>query len=284
MQFVVSYPKSGNTWVRLMAAAYNLSDEEFLGFMESHSAPADLPGALRYTDVERYQYQTISPFPIDEIGFANEARMRPAAMLVLRRELSASTHHPTLVKSHNLCGTINGIDLWNSNWADRVVNPVRDPREICCSFSVHRDMDYKKTAEFMADSKARMGEDGKRLNSLLGTWSTHVKSWLNEENIPVHTVRYEDLQADPFGEFYDIMDFLGAPDLTEDRVEEAVQQTQFDRMQELESKYGFHEKTADQGQFFRSGKTDGWKDELPANVARKIEEDHGDVMERLGYL
>ena len=284
MQFVVSYPKSGNTWVRLVAAAYNLSDEEFLDFMESPSMPAEIPGALRYTDVERYQYQTISPFPIDELPFPKEVRLRPGAMLVLNREMSTISQTPALVKSHHISGTVNGIDLWNPSWADRVVNPVRDPREICCSFATHRDMSYEATANFMADSKARMGEEGKRVHSLLATWSTHVRSWLTEEKIPVHTVRYEDLQVNPVEEFYDILDFLGAPDLTEERVEEAVEQTRFDRMQELEAEHGFHERTADQEQFFRSGQTDGWKDELPSEVARKIEDDHGDVMEELGYL
>jgi hypothetical protein len=97
-------------------------------------------------------------------------------------------------------------------------------------------------------------------------------------------VRYEDLQANPEDKLYNILDFLEVPDLTEARVADAVERTRFDRMHALEAEHGFHETTADQAQFFRSGKTDGWKDELPTEVARKIEEDHGAVMEHLGYL
>lgn len=285
MQFVTSYPKSGNTWVRLVAAAYTLSEEELLESLRSPSASADLPAALQYTDVERHHYQTVCPFPIDEVNFMVEARLRPAAMLVLSREQSLTTsQRPALVKSHHICGEVNNIRLWNTVWADQVVNPVRDPREICCSFAAHRDMSYKETAELMADPKARMGEEHERVHSLLTTWSTHVRSWLNAGEIPVHTVRYEDLQANPEEEFYDILDFLELPNLTEDRVETAVERTRFDRMQALEHEYGFHERSADQEQFFRSGKTDGWKDELPTDVARKIESDHGEVMEQFGYL
>jgi hypothetical protein len=285
MQFVASYPKSGNTWIRLVAAAYNLSDEELLAFMESHGESADIPTALRYTDVEQYQYQAVSPFPIAEIDFSTEVRMRPAALLVLKREASlTATQRPVPIKSHHIHAEINGIDLWNSEWTDQVVNPVRDPREICCSFAAHRDMDYEETAELMARPRARMGEDKERVQSLISTWSTHVQSWLNAGEIPVHTVRYEDIAADPVGEFYDILDFLEAPDLTTERVEEAVEQTRFDRMQDLEAEHGFPETTADQEQFFRSGKTDGWKDELPTEVARTIEADHGETMEELGYL
>jgi len=36
--------------------------------------------------------------------------------------------------------------------------------------------------------------------------------------------------------------------------------------------------------FFRSGQTDGWKDELPSSLADKIESDHGEMMEEFGYL
>jgi hypothetical protein len=35
---------------------------------------------------------------------------------------------------------------------------------------------------------------------------------------------------------------------------------------------------------FRSGETEEWKGEVPVGVARTIEEDHGTVMEALGYL
>lgn len=285
MQFVASYPKSGNTWIRLVAAAYNLSDAELLEFMQSHSESADIPAALRYTDVERYQYQAVSPFPLAEIDFSTEVRLRPAALLVLKREASlTATDPPVPIKSHHIRAEINGIDLWNSVWTDQVVNPVRDPREICCSFAAHRGMDYEETAELMARPKARMGEEEERVQSLISTWSTHVQSWLSAEDLPVYTVRYEDIAADPVGEFSDILDFLDAPDLTTERVENAVEQTRFDRMQALEAEHGFPESTADQEQFFRSGTTDGWKDELPTEVARKIEDDHGETMERLGYL
>jgi hypothetical protein len=204
---------------------------------------------------------------------------------VLHREKNlTTTQRPILIKSHHLHGQVDNIDLWNTTWTDQVVNPVRDPREICCSFAAHREISYMETAELMNDSRARMGEENERVHSLLTTWSTHVRSWLNAEEVPVHTVRYEDLQADPVGEFYDILEFLEVDDLTEERVEDAVERTRFDRMHEMEAEHGFHEATADQEQFFRSGQTDGWKDELPPDVARKIEEDHGPTMERLDYL
>lgn len=285
MQFVASYPKSGNTWIRLVAAAYSLKDvsaEDFMQFNEDDDT--SLANVMRFGDGTKYYYQSVSPFPISAIDFPTEVRLRPAAMLVMDRELSeTTTQRPILVKSHHLNGDVNGIDLWNPAWTDEVVNPVRDPREVCCSFSAHMGKSYEDTAELMSESKGRIGDQGE-LRHLLGSWSDHIRGWLSEDEAPVHTVRYEDMKANPIGEFYDILDFLGAPDLTVERVEDAVEKTQFDRMRTVESQHEFPESTEHQDNFFRSGKTDGWKGELPLRIVRKIEKDHGEMMETLGYL
>jgi hypothetical protein len=248
----------------------------------------EIARAMRFGDAERYYYQAVSPIEIEDVDFPTEVRLRPAALLVLEREVSLTTTDiPPLVKSHHFHGDINGIPLWRPEWTDRVVNPVRDPREICCSFSAHMGKTYEETAEFMANSRARTaGEDLNQIQHFFGSWSDHVRGWLKEDenDIPICTVRYEDLKAHPVQAFHEIFEFLDFPDLTKERVRNAVEKTQFDRLKKAETEHGFTEQTDHQDQFFRSGETDGWKDELPTDVARKIEEDHGEMMEALGYL
>jgi len=121
------------------------------------------------------------------------------------------------------------------------------------------------------------------LTWMTGSWSAHVRSWLSVKDFPVFTVRYEDLRADPVAQFYDILEFLDAPGLSVEAVEDAVERTQFDRLKKTAAEQG-SPGTGHQEEFFRSGKTDGWKEELPVEVARKIEKDHGEMMEQLGYL
>jgi len=284
MQFVASYPKSGNTWIRLVAAAYslqNITAEDFMRFNEDDESR--ISNVIRFGDGTKYYYQAVSPYPIKVLNFSAQARLRPAAMLKLEHELSeTTTQRPILVKSHHLNGDVDGINLWNPAWTDRVVNPVRDPREVCCSFAAHMGNSLEKTAEQMNEKKFTIG-GGENLHHLLGTWSQHVRGWLSADEIPVHTVRYEDMKANPVGEFYDILDFLNAPNLTVERVEKAVEKTRFDRLKQKENEHEFPESTQHQENFFRSGKTDGWKGELPLRLVRKIEKDHGDMMEALGY-
>lgn len=286
MNFVVSYPKSGNTWTRLTNAAYAFDDVEPKDFMQFDDEDGKLSRFIGWGDLTLYPYQSVSPFPLSEIGtLSTEARLRPAAMLVLSREAGQSPSDDlVLVKSHHSRCAVNGISLWNPAWVDRVVNPVRDPREVCCSFADHLGKSYEETAELMNDPSGQIGGDEDTLHHVLTTWSGHVRSWIEYEEVPVHTVRYEYMKTDPVEAFYGIFEFLDAPDLSKERVRQAVEKTQFEKLKEAEEKREFTESTDHQDNFFRSGELDGWKDELPFDLARKIEEDHGEVMEALGYL
>ena len=41
------------------------------------------------------------------------------------------------------------------------------------------------------------------------TWSGHVASWLEQGELPMHVVRYEDMLADPEGGFGGVLRFTG---------------------------------------------------------------------------
>lgn len=282
MNFVVSYPKSGNTWSRLVAAAYktDVDQKDLVRLKEGNIT------ALNLKDIDLHRFQSVSPVPITDIDFQTQVRLRPAAMLSLAKDVSLlDDREPVLVQSHHANANVNEIPLWHSQWVDCVINPVRDPREVCCSHAAHFGNTYMESAETLARQQASTGPgDSPDLQWFLSSWSTHVKSWLEEDNFPVHTVRYEDLKANPVGEFHKIFSFLDVYEPDVEAVEQAVSKTRFERLRKVEAEQGSPGTAPDQEQFFRSGQTDGWKEELPTEVARKIEEDHGEVMEALGYL
>jgi hypothetical protein len=241
----------------------------------------DFQRFVQYDDVARFDFQSICPISVDRIGIDVQAALRPAALLVLARKISA----PVLVKSHHACGQVNGLELWMPQWTGSVVVPVRDPRDVCCSVKHHFGMDsYQEAAEFMAYPSATIGGgEHEKMAHMLGTWSDHVGSWWRTERIETHIVRYEDLHENPLEEFTSILRFLGIEDPDPERVEMAEEAVQFDRLQAVEEKSGFPETSEHQEQFFRRGAAGGWTDELPPEVARKIEEDHAEMMDTLGY-
>ena len=285
MDFIASYPESGSTWIRLVHAAYHadsVSPSDLMRFDEEEGLVGHL---MQYSDADPYYYQSVCPFPIEKTDLYTRVRLRPAAMFVLEREVSLAPA-PPLVQSHHLHGRADAFSLWNSQWTDKVVNPVRDPREICCLlYADHSDKSYQETAEFMAEGDARIdGDDTGRTQYFLSTWSNHVEGWLNAEDLSVFSVHYEDLRMHPVDALYDIFEFLEVPGLDKARVREAVEKTQPDALQAAGADHGSPEPQNGQGGFLRSGEAQGWKDELPTDVARKIEEDHGEMMTALGYL
>ena len=44
----------------------------------------------------------------------------------------------------------------------------------------------------------------------MGSWAFHVKSWTNQEKLPIIVVRYEDLVKSPHKYFFQIAEFLKA--------------------------------------------------------------------------
>jgi len=309
MQFVVGYPKSGSSWIRAVVAAYAFDDvapEDFVMVGREHGP---LSKHL-WSDLTPHHYQSSTPFALKGLDFGAEVRLRPAAMMILARDVSRTLERDfALVDSRHANCTVNGINLWNPQWTDRVVNPIRDPREVCCSLAAHFGTSYADAAAFMADPDARFpreedldegatdddigeasGQDDEEtddeapLHHVLLSWSNHVRSWFNSDDLQVLSVRYEDLQADPVEAFRAVFKFLDVPDLDDDRLEAAIESVRFDRMREAEEEHGLPGATGEQDYFFRSGKTEGWKEELPGDVAQTIEEDHGEMMEALGYV
>lgn len=268
LNFVASYPKSGNTWVRLVLETYAHGEEQ-------------MDQWVQYDDASPWHFQVVSPFPLQDIGLPAEVRLRPAALLVLARSIGVDG--PSLVKSHHANCKIGGMPFFKPVWTRKVINPVRDPREVCCSAKDHFGFEtYMETARFMNNSEASIG-GGEKVHHMLGSWSDHAESWLGDTEIDVHTVRYEDMHAHTVESFAEIIEFMGIePD--RERLKEACEACSFEHLQEVEEKAGFPEQSPNHDQFFRSGQTDGWKEELPGEVAQKIVDDHMDTMEEMDYL
>lgn len=266
LNFVTSYPKSGNTWIRLVASAYALTDTERLF------------DYVQYDDIQPFCFQAVSPIPLAELGVGAEMQLRPASLLVLAHFLRG----PTLVKSHHARVKVNDMPLWTNQFCRRVIVVVRDPRGVCPSLAEHMGLSQLDAADFMANSQAIIGGDDK-MHHVLGSWSDHVYSWTQADDVAVHIVRYEDLHAEPLAHFTEILEFLGVPELDTERLEAAIEFTSFERMQELEDKHGFGEKSNKAERFFRRGDPMGWKDELDRGLQNRIADQHHEMMQQFDY-
>ena len=137
----------------------------------------------------------------------------------------------------------------------------------------------------MINDKSRMGLiENVGLVHVFLDWSTHVKSWtVANKDVPVLTVRYEDLLEDPENAFIAIIKHLDLPEYGPERIQFAIEATQFDKLQEQEKKHGFKERLGND-LFFRQGKANQWKIELGMKELKLIENKHRQMMEFFRYI
>jgi len=267
--WLASYPKSGNTWLRLLLEAYRRN-----GLLDINEVIISL------SDAASPFMRAVSPMPLDALGMEGELLLRPAALMNAR----ANQHSPFYLKTHCSNHTYPNCPPTIPPQLTRcAVYVVRDPRCVIGSMSRHFGQSLETTADRMNDIKAAIGNTKQHCRSFISSWTQNVASWIQETKFPVHVVKYEDMVADTANEFREILTFLEV-DVDDDRVERAVAAADIKRLRKAEEDGGFRENTYTQNARFFNGAGTDWRNEIGERWARRIEEDHGDVMRALGYL
>ena len=271
--WLASYPKSGNTWVRAFLEAYYLDDLDLNELLVTTSDDMALmhqvgDGGKDIKD-EDIQIQNL---------------MRPAAMLrIVRLARMANTGFPLFIKTHRPHLINNGIETFPEALNKAVIHLVRDPRDVLPSYTKHMGCDLDTGVQWMTDKYRHLAGNAVRIGELISSWKDHTSSFLNADTHNVMTFQYEDLRADPVGQFSKMLSHAGVdPDMA--RVRHAVDRCDLARLRRLEKEKGFKESSPHaKDQFFGSGLVGGWKDKIAPRHAVALEKHAGRVMKRLGY-
>lgn len=271
--WLASYPKSGNTWMRLaLAAAHSGAGSVTLAdlgrsWMASSCALLSEGLCTRVTSLTAEEIE----------------RLRPSAY----RALAAEATEPMLCKTHDAnLPTPGGETLFPREVTLGAIYLVRDPRDVAVSFAHHLGADLDATIDQMASPDFSIGSTatagGLQVRQKLSSWSGHVLSWL-QAPITDLVVRFEDLLSDPTAELVRVVDYLGW-NLPLAAVEGAVEATRFPRLQAIEEAEGFSERPAmSSSRFFRQGRAGGWRGVLTPAQSARILDVHGEAMIRVGY-
>ncbi|WP_343561266.1 sulfotransferase domain-containing protein [Kiloniella sp. b19] len=274
--WLASYPKSGNTWMRIFLANLILNPDEPLDIntvgevCTSEANPIWFEAVLKRNGDDR---------KTDDLSNEEILDIRLEAQEYLAR--SNKVIVPT--KTHNYFGEDDGKPLFNMNVTKAAIYIVRDPRDVAVSAQHHFGLDLDGSINLMADESARSKPENGMAYELYSSWSNHVESWTRHKHPGIIVLRYEDMIADPFKIFIPLAKKLG---ITQDekRIRKAVEFSSFKVLQDLEKKKGFVEQSQHNSQFFRSGKSGDWRDKLNEKQRYRIEKAHKVQMKRFGYL
>jgi len=271
--YLASYPRSGNTFARILLGNY-ATDEEPIDINQLEEViPADTSEAL---------WQGVPDYAAQEISARNNWRHR-------RQVIEDYRHQPSPLpfrglKTHTANLTAFGAPAFDFRPQDRILYLARHPLDVALSNADYNNHDLDTSIELMCRSGTCVG--GPTLGSIevRGSWSEHVAGWLTAKSCPVLVVRYEDLVANTARTLRSIAGFLGLP-IEKDRVERAVEQSDFSRLQRQERERGFREAPAKtrSGRFFREGRVDQWRTEMSREQIWRLSEHCASTMAQLGY-
>ena len=281
--WLASYPRSGNTWTRLLLANFLSAAAEPVGINDIGTA---MFSALYHG---RPWFDSVAGISSSDCTEDEAESLRPAVVRFWAQEAKREGREetPLFCKSHEACrDTPAGEPLFPDDVTVGAVYLIRNPLDVAVSwaFYVGEEGFADSVAYLNARTSGLGGAGNHELRQRLFDWSGHVESWTGAP-FPVLTVRYEDLLADTVGWLGRIASFLrldGASDHR--RLEQAVAHSAFARLQENEDREGFHKRGRySRTPFFRSGVAGDGRRHLSAAQVRDVLAAHGATMARFGY-
>jgi hypothetical protein len=271
--WLASYPKSGNTWIR--------------AFLNNYWSDCDTPADINHLEQTpvasaRTLFDDFLGLDSSELTQQEIDTLRPA---VYRRLANADER---FCKIHDAFQRLpNGEPIFPADATRGVIYVVRSPLDVAVSYTHHNNNGFNETIAMMNDDSHGLFMSATFFNQVhqrMYSWSNHVRSWVDQNDFPLHVVRYEDLVYQPTETFGAIVRFIDEQALDETRLAKAIQFSSFDELKKQETLHGFKEKDQNTEQFFRKGKVGSWRTELSTEQVESIVSDHADVMCRFGYL
>lgn len=270
--WLASYPKSGNTWFRSFLTALMKGDVDINEMSTDgiYSAKGYIEETLDLEvddlddrELERYR----------KIAFNYSARQDNETMFVKIHD--AYTYSPW-----------DGTPVIPSEMSKLAIYLVRNPLDVALSFANHNGQEVQDTIDkYICAAQGAMVKRfkaGNQSRQILGTWAMHVESWISQKSIPVWVMRYEDMKSSPLATFYAVVKAMDLP-YSEEQIQKAVEQTQFERLKSQEQEKGFKEKAIKSSSFFHKGQTGRWKEELTLEQVKKIRISNEKMMRKFGY-
>ena len=264
--WIASYPKSGNTWLRaLMSSYYYTNDGNFkFDLLENiDSFPSE-----KY--FKNYPDKFLNPEDTSKYWIAEQTKINKKNKM-------------TFLKTHMAICKVSDNSFTNEQNSLAGIYIIRDPRNVITSLSNHYQLSLDKAYEFMKNEKQAIyvKKNDRYLGfQLLWSWSTNIKSWIENKRFPVLVIKYEDLMDQTFVTFKKVIDFINnitqnKVSFNKERAKNSIKNTSFRNLQKLEKEHGFAEALKEKGsekkiKFFNLGQENNYKKLLPADLINEM--------------
>ncbi len=279
--WLASYPKSGNTLIRSMLAAYFFSSDGKFNF--------DLLDNIKqFPDNSVLRNLGINTSDENEV-----VKNYIKAQEEINRRDGKSIR---FLKTHSTLNNINGNPFTDLKNSLGVIYIVRDPRKIVSSYANHSILTLEQAQKRILEVST-LGGKNEILNKTIihaGSWSSNYHSWKEFKKIDRYLlIKYEDLVSEPEKIFTEVIRFIykltkSNEVINNEKISNTLNTTKFEYLQNLEEKVGFKEATFGEGgkknKFFKFGPKNDGKKNIPSDLRKNLEEILKKEMQELGYL
>ncbi len=287
--WLASYPKSGNTLLRAILSALFFTENGIfnLKLLETIRQFESTYNILKIKDIigkDLYKLNDISIF------YKYLLKIQEKKFLNYEEDFK-------FFKTHSGNFSINNNAFTIEENIRGVIYIIRDPRDVCVSWTNHTGKSYNDSINFMTnelqsllwvEGKNNIFETKNMPVSFLSSWEKHVTSWTaNNWKFPMLIIKYEDLiykkdenirmLANFFTENYGFK-FQNL----EKKIPNILKSTSFQNLKNQELKDGFIEARTGR-RFFKTGEEKQWIKKLNKKQILKLEEKFKSVMNRFNY-
>lgn len=276
--WLASYPKSGNTWVRIFISTLLYSSEKTkVDINKQH--------LKQFPNRSNFKNLTNNFLNLDELS-----KNYISAQDIINLEKGIKFY-----KTHSANWKNFDKNYYFTNYENSlgVIHIVRDPRNVITSIlDYYNKENYQEALNFLIDRGKVVGgtkhESG--VPTILLSWADHYNSWkVFKKNYLL--VKYENLLTDPVNEFLKITDFLGSIvkfKFEEKEILELIENCKFEKFSNQEDNYGFIDNSSTnkslRKKFFKLGPNNNWEKLLDSQIRVKIEKTFENEMKELQYL
>ena len=287
--WITSYPKSGNTWLRLIIGGlfftYNGKIENF-EVLKKIPKIDTLKNFEFVKDISMEDYKIIfSDKTFDEKMFLTYFKYSTEA----QKNINLNGGTFGFFKTHNARVKINDQFYTNENTSLGFIYIYRDPRDIIISYSKYLGQKYDDTIDFMINGQLRNPQKNEgRLPEIILNWGDHYNSWKKFNKVPSLFLKFEEVKENPAKEIYKIVNFfkknyniqIKNKDL---KIENIIKTSDFNKLKQIEQESFFPENQDNSSIFFRKGSSEQWKENLSDNQINLISNRFKSEMKELKY-
>ena len=280
--WITSYPKSGNTWLRILLSSYYYTKDGF--YDESVLKNIDQFPQKKFFNEFNYDPRVVT----DTIKFWIKAQEKINQDKKLR-----------FFKTHNAFGALNNFDFTNKDNSIGCIYVVRDPRNVITSLKNFYEMNDDQAFKWITNKNQyiydvnKFEKDGYSDFQFISSWDTNFESWKIQKKIPIKIIRYEDLLNQTYKVLTEVITFINQTTIIKEKINKnkiknAIGSTSFSKLKNKEKNEGFSEAPKAKGgdkkiPFFNLGPKNNWKTILNDDLKDKLNNIFKKKLEELSY-